>query len=160
MWSRNPENVKQCIYILQNTHNITTPLVACNSAQEACVDADVIVTVTLSKEAVVKGSWLREGALVVCVGACRPDWRELDDELMHNAAIYTDNVTSAVSESGDIILSGSKDRVAGDLCCIVREKGKRDWRGERKFILFKSLGMACEDVVAAQLICSKKKQVT
>ena len=157
MWSRNAENVEQCISRLQQTYNVTAPLIASSSAEEACADADVIVTVTLSKEPVVRGSWLKPGALVVCVGACRPDWRELDDELMHSSAIYTDNAVSAVSESGDIILSSSSARVEGNLCRIVKESGKVNWRGERKFTLFKSLGMAVEDVVAAHLICSKQK---
>ena len=158
MWGRNPENVNKCISALQHTHHITVPLVPYNSAEEACTNADVIVTVTLSQEPVVKGSWLKTGALVVCVGACRPDWRELDDELMHNSTIYADNVVSAVSESGDIILSGSTDRVEADLCGIVKSGRKaEEWRGERRHTLFKSLGMAVEDVISAHLICSKKK---
>src|SRR5213596_1989134 len=50
------------------------------SAEEAVRDADVIVTVTSSKTAVLKGNWLKPGCHVNAIGACRPDWRELDDE--------------------------------------------------------------------------------
>ncbi|KAI6656604.1 hypothetical protein LOD99_1399 [Oopsacas minuta] len=153
MWSRNADNVNKCISYLQQTHNINTPLIPYSSAEEACTDADVIVTVTLSKDPVVKGSWLKQGAVIICVGACRPDWRELDDELMLNSAIYADSVQSAKAESGDIILSGSTDRIECDLCHIVKE-GERDWRGDNKFILFKSLGMAIQDVASAHLIYS------
>ena len=52
------------------------------SAEEAVRDADVIVTVTSSKTPVLEGDWLKPGCHVNAIGACRPDWRELDDEAM------------------------------------------------------------------------------
>ena len=54
------------------------------SAEEAVRGADVVVTVTNSKTPVLKGSWLKSGCHVNAIGACRPDWRELDDEAMAN----------------------------------------------------------------------------
>src|SRR5438309_8541524 len=76
------------------------------SAEEAVRDADVIVTVTSSKTPVLKGQWLKSGSHVNAIGACRPDWRELDDEAMSNV-VFVDSREGALKESGDVILSGT-----------------------------------------------------
>ena len=146
--------MKKCISDVQLDHGIKTPLIACESAEQACVGADVIVTVSLSREPVVKGCWLKEGTVIVSVGACRPDWRELDDELMHNSVLYVDSLVAAKAESGDIILSGSIDRIKCDICHIIKE-GAGDCREGKKFIVFKSLGMAVEDIIALHLVYTK-----
>src|SRR5437667_7322173 len=75
--------------------------------EEAVRDADVIVTVTSSKTPVLKGAWLKPGCHVNAVGACRPDWRELDDDAMKNI-VFVDSREAAMKESGDVILSGAK----------------------------------------------------
>src|SRR5438046_6391679 len=76
-------------------------------AEDAVRGADVVVTVTNSKTAGLKGTWLRPGCHVNAVGACRPNWRELDDETMTNV-VFVDSREAAMKESGDIILSGAK----------------------------------------------------
>src|SRR5213592_911989 len=75
-------------------------------AEDAVRGADVVVTVTNSKTAVLKGSWLKPGCHVNAVGACRPDWREQDDATMRNV-VFVDSREAALRESGDIILSGA-----------------------------------------------------
>src|SRR6201997_3733015 len=80
---------------------------AATSAEEAVRDADVIVTVTSSKTPVLKGDWLKPGCHVNAIGACRPDWRELDDEAMNNV-VFVDSREGALKESGDVILSGAQ----------------------------------------------------
>src|SRR6266436_6053902 len=75
------------------------------SAEEAVRDADVVVTATNSKMSILRGAWLKPGAHVNAVGACRPDWRELDDEAMTNV-VFVDSREAAMKESGDVILSG------------------------------------------------------
>src|SRR5437588_2350380 len=77
------------------------------SAEEAVRGADVIVTVTNSKTPVLKGAWLKPGCHVNAIGACRPDWRELDDDSMRNV-VFVDSREWALKESGDVILSGAK----------------------------------------------------
>src|SRR6266513_1140299 len=54
------------------------------SAEEAVRGADVVVTATNSKTPVLRGAWLKPGCHVNAIGACRPDWRELDDDAMRN----------------------------------------------------------------------------
>src|SRR5438105_2374583 len=76
-------------------------------AENAVRGADVIVTVTNSKTPVLKGAWLKPGCHVNAIGACRPDWRELDDDSMRNV-VFVDSREGALKESGDVILSGEK----------------------------------------------------
>jgi thiomorpholine-carboxylate dehydrogenase len=114
--------------------------------ERAVRDADIVVTVTNSETAVLKGSWLRPGCHVNAVGACRPDWRELDDEAMANV-VFVDSREAAMKESGDVILSGAK---------IYAELGEvlADTVPSRanETTIFKSLGMAVEDIAAAMLV--------
>jgi thiomorpholine-carboxylate dehydrogenase len=117
------------------------------AAEEAVRDADVIVTVTSSKTPVLKGDWLKPGCHVNAIGACRPDWRELDDAAMQRAAVFVDSRESALKESGDVILSASKiyaelgEALAGKVPARANET-----------TIFKSLGMAVEDIAAAVLV--------
>src|SRR6266700_5392783 len=116
------------------------------SAEEAVRGADVVVTVTNSKTPVLKGSWLKRGSHLNAIGACRPDWRELDDEAMANV-VFVDARESAMKESGDVILSGTKiyaelgEALAGTVPSRANET-----------TIFKSLGMAVEDIAAALLV--------
>jgi thiomorpholine-carboxylate dehydrogenase len=116
------------------------------SAEEAVRGADVIVTVTSSKTPVLKGSWLKRGSHVNAIGACRPDWRELDDEAMSNV-VFVDSREGAMRESGDVILSGTK--IYAELGEALA--GKVPPRASETTI-FKSLGMAVEDIAAAMLV--------
>ncbi|HWH90161.1 MAG TPA: NAD(P)-binding domain-containing protein [Candidatus Binatia bacterium] len=116
------------------------------SAEEAVRGADVVVTVTNSKTPVLKGSWLKSGCHVNAIGACRPDWRELDDDAMSNV-VFVDSREGALKESGDLILSGGKiyaelgEALAGKIPSRANET-----------TIFKSLGMAVEDIAAAMLV--------
>jgi ornithine cyclodeaminase/alanine dehydrogenase-like protein (mu-crystallin family) len=114
---------------------------------EAAVrDADVVVTATNAREPVLKGEWLKPGAHVNAVGACRPDWRELDDAVMRNVLVV-DSRDAAQKESGDLILSGATP--FAELGEILNGT-KRVAPGVTT--VFKSLGMAVEDVAAAKLV--------
>ena len=116
------------------------------SAEDAVRGADVVVTVTNSKAPVMKGSWLKRGSHVNAIGACRPDWRELDNEAMSNV-VFVDSREGALKESGDVILSCAK---------IYAELGEAlDGKvptHANKTTIFKSLGMAVEDIAAAMVV--------
>ena len=115
-------------------------------AEEAVRGADVIVTATSSKTPVLHGSWLKSGCHVNAVGASRPDWREMDDEAMANV-VFVDSREGAMKESGDVILSGAK--IYAELGEAFA--GKIPSRASETTI-FKSLGMAVEDIAAATLV--------
>jgi thiomorpholine-carboxylate dehydrogenase len=121
------------------------------SAEEAVRGADVVVTVTNSKTPVLKGSWLKPGCHVNAIGACRPDWREMDDDAMANT-VFADSREGAMKESGDIILSGAK--IHAELGEALA--GKTSSRASETTI-FKSLGMAVEDIAAALLVYRSAK---
>src|SRR5919106_4684944 len=116
------------------------------SAEEAARGADVIVTVTSSKTPVLKGAWLKTGSHVNAVGACRPDWRELDDAAMGESVVFVDSREGAMKESGDVIISGAE--IYAELGEALA--GKVPSRANETTI-FKSLGMAVEDIAAAML---------
>jgi len=115
-------------------------------AENAVRGADVVVTATNSKTPVLKGSWLKPGCHVNAIGACRPDWRELDDDAMSNV-VFVDSHEGAMKESGDVILSGAK--IYAELGEALA--GKVPPRATETTI-FKSLGMAVEDIAAAMLV--------
>src|SRR6266508_1023758 len=116
------------------------------SAEEAVRGADVVVTATNSTTLVLKGSWLKPDCHVNAVGACRPDWRELDDAAMADV-VFVDSREGAMKESGGEIFSGTKiyaelgEELAGKVPPRANET-----------TIFKSLGMAVEDIAAALLV--------
>ncbi|XP_038675764.1 ketimine reductase mu-crystallin isoform X4 [Scyliorhinus canicula] len=99
VWSRTRQRVEKF------AETVKGPVQICASVKEAVLDADVVITVTLATEPILFGEWVKPGAHVNAVGACRPNWRELDDELMKNAVLYVDSRAGVMSESGDVILS-------------------------------------------------------
>jgi thiomorpholine-carboxylate dehydrogenase len=119
------------------------------SAEDAVRGADVIITVTNSKTPVLKGAWLKPECHVNAIGACRPDWRELDDEAMSNV-VFVDSREGALKESGDVILSCAK--IYAELGEVLA--GKVPSRANETTV-FKSLGMAVEDIAAAMLVYRK-----
>ncbi|KAM8887723.1 ketimine reductase mu-crystallin [Synchiropus picturatus] len=126
---------------------VTGPVKACDTVEEAVRGADAIVTVTRLTEPLLFGRWVKPGAHVAAIGACRPNFRELDDVLMKQAVVYVDSRDGALSEAGDVILS--KAEVYAELGEVIN--GKKAAQTE-KTTVFKSLGMGVQDAVAAKLV--------
>src|SRR5581483_4543064 len=138
VWSRTPQHAER----FAREHAVR----AC-AAEHAVAGADVVVVATSASEPVLQGAWIRPGALAIAVGANHPTWRELDDAAMRNA-IVVDSREAAVRESGDLILSGARIYAeAGDILAGVVPAPPA---GETR--IFKSLGLAVEDLYAAQLV--------
>jgi ornithine cyclodeaminase/alanine dehydrogenase-like protein (mu-crystallin family) len=114
-------------------------------AESAVRGADVVVTATHAREPILKGAWLKPGAHVNAVGAPMPTWRELDDDAMANLLIV-DSREAVLHESGDVILSKAPIFAeAGELFAGTRSCP------ESATTVFKSVGLAIEDVAAAAL---------
>jgi alanine dehydrogenase len=127
---------------------------AADHAGEAVVGADLIVLVTSSPTPVLENGWVKPGAHVISVGACRPTQREMDPILTARARLFVDSRAAALVESGDIvmgILEGrfGVDHVVAELGEVVA--GAVGRRNDAEVTIFKSLGMAVEDVTAADL---------
>lgn len=129
VWSRSQQKAESF------ARSLSGPVKPYDCVEEAVREADVIVTVTMATEPVLCGHWVKPGAHVVAVGACRPDWRELDDALMKEAVVYADSREGALAESGDIILSGVD--VFAEIGEVINGT-KPALRG--KTTIFKSLG--------------------
>jgi alanine dehydrogenase len=126
-------------------HGIT----AAASAEAAVRGADVIVTATSAKTPVLLGDWVAPGAHVNAVGATRPDWRELDDPLVRRARVWVDSREAALVESGDVIAAGT--RLVGEIGAVAG--GTLGGRASAEEVtIFKSVGVAVEDVVSADLV--------
>jgi ornithine cyclodeaminase/alanine dehydrogenase-like protein (mu-crystallin family) len=114
------------------------------SVEEAVLDADLVVVATSARTPVLRGKWLSPGAHVNAVGACRPDWRELDDTLMRRARLYVESREAAGRESGDV-MAGTVVAEIGEV--VAGTAPGRQTRDE--VTLFKSVGVAAEDIAAA-----------
>lgn len=131
-------------------------LAAVPSAEAAVRGAHIICTVTSSAEPVLRGEWLAAGCHVNAVGSSRPDRRELDAEAVRRSRIFVDRRESALAEAGDLLLArpegGFRDEnIQAELGELVA--GTAFGRSTREDLtLFKSLGLAIEDLAAARML--------
>jgi alanine dehydrogenase len=131
------------------------PLRHVESAQAAVEGADIIVLVTASPTPVISDAWVKPGACVISVGACRPNQREMDPALVARARVIVDSRAAALQESGDIVMGiqegrFGKDHIAAELGEVAANPSLGRTAND-EIIVFKSLGMAVEDVAAADL---------
>ena len=122
------------------------------SAEEAVRGADIIVTATSSKEPVIKREWIKPGAHINAVGSSVKSSREIDTETMKAASLFIDRRESTVNESGDYLMAGlTPDHIRAEIGDLLIGKAKgRTSHGE--ITLFKSLGLAVEDLASAQFL--------
>ena len=131
------------------------PLRHVESAQAAVEGADLIVLVTASPTPVIFDAWVKPGACVISVGACRPNQREMDPALVARARVIVDSRAAALQESGDIVMGiqegrFGEDHIAGELGQVAANPSIGRTATD-EIMVFKSLGMAVEDVAAADL---------
>jgi alanine dehydrogenase len=154
IWSPRPQSREQ--FVDDMSPRFGMPIVAADSAEAAVRGADLIVLVTSSPTPVIDDAWVSEGAHVVCVGACRPTQQEMPPQLVKRSRLYVDSRDAALVESGDVVMNiqaGLFDasHLRGEIGELVL--GRVQGRSTSKDItVFKSLGMAVEDVVAADLV--------
>ncbi len=129
-------------------------LIPVASAEEAVREADIIVTATTSREPVVRREWLRPGAHINAIGTFSPKARELDTATMAASAIFVDRRESAFNEAGDYLIAAAEGAIGPDsLRAELGEVliGKHNGRSSSDEVtVFKSLGLAMEDLAAAE----------
>jgi ornithine cyclodeaminase/alanine dehydrogenase-like protein (mu-crystallin family) len=135
------------------------PIEALESAEEAVREADVVVTATSSVEPIVQRDWLKRGAHVNAVGSSIPTARELDADTMAAAALFADARESMVNEAGDYLFAVREagigpDHIRAELgeVLIGSREGRRT---EDELTVFKSLGLAAEDLAAAEHVYTR-----
>lgn len=154
VWSPNPASRAAFVSDMQPVAH--APIRACSTAEEAVRDADLIVIATSSATPVVHDAWVAPGAHVMAVGACRPDQREMDPALTTRGRLFVDSRAAALVESGDVVMNIAEHRftaahVRGEIGQVVLERvaGRT---ADDDVTIFKSLGMAVEDVATADLV--------
>jgi alanine dehydrogenase len=123
---------------------------------EAVVGADIIVLATSSPTPVLENGWVKPGAHVISVGACRPTQREMDPALVARARLFVDSRAAALVESGDVVLGIQEGRftdahIVAELGELLAQPTPYGRRSDAEVTIFKSLGLAVEDVTAADL---------
>lgn len=125
--------------------------------EEVLREADVVCTCTSAREPILQRGWLEAGTHVNAVGASLPTARELDTETMAAASLFVDRRESTLNESGDLLLAGLGEhhiRAEVGEVLIGAHPGRTD---EDELTVFKSLGLAVEDLAAAELIVRKAR---
>lgn len=126
---------------------------AADDLEAAVREADVISTATLSPTPVIKGAWIKKGAHLDLIGSHKPDTREVDDDAILKSDIYVDSREGALHETGDLaipiregILDPATVKATIVELCLGQHPGRRS---EDENTLFKSAGLAIEDLAAA-----------
>ena len=126
------------------------------STEEAVRDADVVVTATTAREPIVRREWLKAGAHVNAVGSSIPTTRELDTATMAAAALFVDRRESTLNESGDYLFAAREgafgpEHIRAELGEVLAGAAEGR-RSDDELTVFKSLGLAVEDLAAAELV--------
>ena len=131
------------------------------SPDAALFGADVVCTTTAATEPVVERRWLARGAHVNAVGACIPTARELDTETMAHASLFVDRRESALNEAGDYVIAAGEgaigpEHVKAELGQVLAglHPGREH---EDELTVFESLGIAVEDLAAAELLVQRAR---
>ena len=154
IWSRGASRCATFVRWAQQRFGVTVEV--CDSAESAVRNAQVVCTVTAAREPVLRGAWLSPGVHVTAVGACVPGARELDTQAVVQSRLFVDRRESAMNEAGDFLIpcrEGAIDdsHILGELGALVTGTVHGRERDDDR-TLFKSLGLAVEDVAAARFI--------
>jgi ornithine cyclodeaminase len=154
IWSRTPAHAEALA--------LEAHAVACGTVEEALAGADVVCTCTSSQEPIVRRTWLAPGAHVNSVGSSVPWARELDAEVVRAASLFVDRRESTVNEAGDYLAAVEEadigpDHILAELgeLLVGAHPGRRD---DKELTVFKSLGLAVEDLAAAALCVELARQ--
>ncbi|HXG50581.1 MAG TPA: ornithine cyclodeaminase family protein [candidate division Zixibacteria bacterium] len=135
---------------------LRVPIEVAGSAAEAVRGSQVVVTATTSKEPVLEADWLEPGAHVNAVGSHRPDLREIDGRTLARCTLFVDSREAIMAECGDVLLALREGSISGDPICgeigavlagLIPGRTRRD-----EITLYKSVGIAIQDVAAAHLV--------
>lgn len=161
VWSRDAEHARQFAEREALLHGI--PITSAATVHEAVAEAEIINTTTSATEPILNGEWIAPGTHVNAIGSSVPSARELDTVAVGKARLYVDRRESTLNEAGDFLLAKKEGAIGDDH--IVGEIGDlllgnvEGRRTSDEITLFKSLGLAVEDLAAANHIYKKAVEV-
>lgn len=157
VWSRDPARARAFATRESARHGLKVEPM--KDASDAVEGADLICTTTAAREPILQGDWVAPGAHINAVGACFAATRELDTEVVAMSRLIVDRRESALAEAGDILIPIEEEaidesHIAGELGEVLlrRVPGRS---GAREVTLFKSLGIAVEDLAAARHVLNR-----
>ncbi len=157
LWGRSEEKALQLAQKISEHHKLKISVK--KTVAEAVEYADIICATTSSSQPVLNGDWIRPGTHINAIGACTPKVRELDSKSVKMSRLFTDSYESLSNEGGDFLIPLNEgvidvNHIKGELCELV--SGKKPGRtGRDEITLFKSLGIATEDIFSAWHIYKK-----
>ncbi|HEV3095978.1 MAG TPA: ornithine cyclodeaminase family protein [Candidatus Dormibacteraeota bacterium] len=160
VWSRNPQHAAELVEA--SAARYPASIEAVPSAEAAVRGADVVATVTASPQPVLQRAWVKDGAHINAVGSSIPSTREIDTATMTAARLFVDRRESALNEAGDLLMpmregAFAADHIQAELGEVIigSDPGRRS---EVELTVFKSLGLAVEDVAAAAFILKRAQE--
>ena len=159
VWDIRPEAAQK--YAREMGEKTGLPVRACNSAREAVQDADIVCTVTPSKEPILCARDVKPGTHINAVGACTATAREISADLMAKGRLFVDWKPAAVVEAGDYVLALAdgaitEDHILGEVGQVL--DGTLPGRlAETDITIFEALGQAVEDLIAADFVAESLK---
>jgi ornithine cyclodeaminase/alanine dehydrogenase-like protein (mu-crystallin family) len=137
VWSRSQEHANQFAAEIE---------AAVTTAEQAVAGADVVLALTSSPQPILQGKWLKRDAMVCAIGAATPDRRELDEDAMRGPVVV-ESRDAALREAGDIVMANAV--VSAEIGELLN--GTPTPNNDQP-IIFKSVGIAVEDIAAAKLV--------
>jgi len=160
IWSRNRANGETLAKVARDKYELDVTVV--DSGRDAVQNVDVICATTSSTEPVLLGEWLTPGTHINAVGASQRHAREVDSAVVVKSRLYVDRRESALKEPGDIIVpleSGeiTADHIVGEVgeVLIGKAPGRQN---DTDITLFKSLGLAIEDLASAHWLFGEARR--
>ena len=154
VWSHTQESRDRFAEYEGQRHGI--PIESVASVQSTVAGADLICTVTSAREPILRGKWIEPGAHVNAVGACVRTQRELDTRAVQSARLFVDDRHAALQEAGDILIPMAEgvfgdEHIVGEIGAVLTGAVAGRAHGQ-EITLFKSLGLAVQDLAAASLV--------
>ena len=151
-----------CANAVSQLGDLPVEIQVCPTGQEACKDADIICTTAGASQPILMGDWVKPGAHINAVGACSPIGREIDTKVLQRSDVFVDSTECALRDAGDLVIPILKgayapEQIRGEIGRVFLNElpGRTD---PDQITLFETVGIAAEDLAAAQLIYQRAKE--
>lgn len=159
VWGRTPDNVRK--FVEREMKHIDAKISAVDSVRAAVEGAHVICTVTSARQPILQGAWVEPGTHVNLVGASSAQAGEADDDLVTRSALFVDYRPSALAQAGELLDamgSAAAGHIRGEIGEVLN--GTVPGRKFREEVtVYKSLGIAAQDLAAAHFVYTRAQQL-